>query len=632
MMELFNENSSDDDSSEDGSSLGLQYSIDEVSSFQVEEEATDFGKENDEGAIEYKWKLIDKDAARIQKLATQMHYRLSEGMGEATYRLGVEDDGNPIGLSEEELGQSLHTIRTIANVLESNKAFVQVSLTCVSKGIEGKVGEVKVSRLSKEMTRDSGEQVQCTDIKICCTGCADSGKSTLIGVLTTQELDDGDGSARQDVFRHVHELKKGRTSSISRHLLGFNMQGKVTNKSDWEGSDWSDSGSDWSQIVEDSNKVITFVDLAGHEAYIKTTMFGLVSQFPDYGLMFVAADKGLSRMTKQHLGLTLALNLALLVVVTKIDLCTEEQVAHTVRELKEVLQEVGGKLPIVVKEPARGMHPTNTFNPDVTPIFLVSSVTGQGLPSLKSWLHVLPRSSAWRTTVEGNERRGCGGGGTEEKKVKGKGGDVVEEKRPATFFIDSNYDVEDVGTVVHGTLMSGEIKIKTSLLLGPDDEGRFREVKCSSIHVKKSAVARVKAGTSAALALHGVDRHSLRKGMVLCHPSLEPKPSFGFEATIRVLHHRTCVRNNYEAILIFGTATQAARITALHPSLLRSGEKGLARFYFNQRPEFVQEGLPFVFRAGHARGVGQIIRALHDPPSESTVRPRKGMKERRNTH
>ena len=32
----------------------------------------------------------------------------------------------------------------------------------------------------------------------------------------------------------------------------------------------------WSKICEDSSKVITFIDLAGHEKYLKTTIFGII--------------------------------------------------------------------------------------------------------------------------------------------------------------------------------------------------------------------------------------------------------------------------------------------------------------------------------------------------------------------
>lgn len=59
-------------------------------------------------------------------------------------------------------------------------------------------------------------------------GNVDSGKSTLLGVLTQGELDNGRGRARLNLFRHLHEIQSGRTSSISFEILGFNSKGEVS--------------------------------------------------------------------------------------------------------------------------------------------------------------------------------------------------------------------------------------------------------------------------------------------------------------------------------------------------------------------------------------------------------------------
>jgi GTPase len=58
-------------------------------------------------------------------------------------------------------------------------------------------------------------------------GNVESGKSTLLGVLTHDELDNGHGRARLNLFRHLHEIQSGRTSSISHEILGFNSSGEV---------------------------------------------------------------------------------------------------------------------------------------------------------------------------------------------------------------------------------------------------------------------------------------------------------------------------------------------------------------------------------------------------------------------
>ena len=80
-----------------------------------------------------------------------------------------------------------------------------------------------------------------------------------------------------------------------------------------------------------------------------------------------------------------------------------------------------------------------------------------------------------------------------------------------------------------------------------------------------------------------------------------------------------------------GTATQAAQITQMHPSVLRSGERGLARLHFKVRPEYVKPGLSFIFRSGHTRGVGTVLDALTFDPTRETFVVRGGGKARRNT-
>ena len=57
-------------------------------------------------------------------------------------------------------------------------------------------------------------------VAVATIGDVDSGKSTLIGVLSTGRLDDGRGSKRLEVFKHVHEMEHGRTSSITRQIIG----------------------------------------------------------------------------------------------------------------------------------------------------------------------------------------------------------------------------------------------------------------------------------------------------------------------------------------------------------------------------------------------------------------------------
>ncbi len=103
-----------------------------------------------------------------------------------------------------------------------------------------------------------------TEVRVAVCGNIDVGKSTLLGVLTRGGLDNGRGKARLDIFKHKHEIESGRTSDITREILGFDSSGQVVNYS-------SIQSLTWGEICELSTKVVVFLDLAGDNRYFKST-------------------------------------------------------------------------------------------------------------------------------------------------------------------------------------------------------------------------------------------------------------------------------------------------------------------------------------------------------------------------
>ena len=49
------------------------------------------------------------------------------------------------------------------------------------------------------------------------------------------------------------------------------------------------------EICENSTKLITLIDLAGHHKYLKTTIFGLTCYSPDFSMLVVSANTGMGR-------------------------------------------------------------------------------------------------------------------------------------------------------------------------------------------------------------------------------------------------------------------------------------------------------------------------------------------------
>ena len=403
----------------------------------------------------------------------------------------------------------------------------------------------------------------------------DAGKSTLISVLCGSSLDDGRGAARKKIFRHAHEQETGRTSSISQMSACFSADGRMLND--------ANSHHRLPDLIDDASKVVCFVDLAGHERYLRTTCFGLTGHLPEYAMVLVGANAGLVGMCKEHLGIVLALRVPAFFVVSKIDFAPEDITKATVLELCTVLKKPGvRKRPFIVRTEADVYSAAaNMASDSIAPIFLVSSVDGRGLDHLRLFLNLLPQRHAWGE----------------------------KEDEPAEFVIDEVFSVPGVGTVVAGTLLAGVLTETTPrLLVGPDpgDSG-FKPVALKSIHYKRVPATRVVAGQAAALALKKIKRSAVRKGMVLVSAALQPQARWEMCAEIAVLTHSSTIACRYQAVVHVGVVRQTATIVAMSVEVLRSGDRARVRFRFMQRPEYVRAGDRFIFREGRTKGIGVVL-------------------------
>ncbi|CAH8603447.1 unnamed protein product [Schistosoma bovis] len=410
------------------------------------------------------------------------------------------------------------------------------------------------------------------DVRVAVVGNVDAGKSTLLGVLTHGELDNGRGLARLRLLRHKHEAESGRTSSVAHDILGFSSLGQVVNKP-------VHGHLNWSEICEASAKVITFIDLAGHERYLKTTIFGMTGHAPDYVMFMVGANAGVIGMAKEHLGLALALCVPVFVVVTKIDMCPPNVLHETMNLLFRILKSPGcRKIPALISSTDDVICCATNFTSErMCPIFPVSNVNGTNLDLLKLFLNLLPSRSEPRL----NEL--------------------------AHFQIDEIFSVQGVGTVISGTCLSGIIKLNDILLLGPDLSGQFNPISIKSIQRKRLSVNYVRGGQTASFALKKLRRNQVRKGMVLLAPELKPKACIEFIAEVLILHHPTTISVGYQAMVHAGPVRQTATILKLNShERLRTGDKDMVVFRFIKSPEYLYTGLRLIFREGKTKAVGTV--------------------------
>ncbi|RKY62503.1 MAG: selenocysteine-specific translation elongation factor, partial [Candidatus Neomarinimicrobiota bacterium] len=119
------------------------------------------------------------------------------------------------------------------------------------------------------------------------------------------------------------------------------------------------------------NQDIAFIDVPGHERFIKNMVTG--ASTIDTALLVVAADDGIMPQTREHFDILKLLDVRHgLIVITKIDLAEADWVDLVEEDIREMVR--GSFL-------------------DKAAIFRVSAANGRGVEALKKYLLALPREN-----------------------------------------------------------------------------------------------------------------------------------------------------------------------------------------------------------------------------------------------
>ncbi|KAK4232188.1 GTP-binding protein 1 [Podospora fimiseda] len=522
----------------------------------------------------------DDDAESLGKLVEVVRDRLAEGHGETVFDIGFENNGDGMRLTVEEWDVAYKRLVGAAKQLKANcKLLLTKNVGGEVDGAPTKDGECS----GKVMIRQAPATVEdVIETRIAVVGNVDAGKSSMLGVLVKGDLDDGRGKARVNLFRHKHEIETGRTSSVGMEIMGFDTKGQVI-VSDTPGRKLS-----WEEIGKRSAKVITFSDLAGHERYLRTTVFGMLSSSPNYCLLMVAANNGLIGMSKEHLGIALALNVPVMVVITKIDICPPQILEQTITQITRILKSPGArKIPIFIKNHEECINTATQFvSQRICPIFQVSNVTGENLDLVRSFLNILPHHGRYDADAS------------------------------FEFHVNDTFSVPHVGTVVSGIVKSGVIHAGDDVLIGPDSLGRFTQTSIRSIERKRIGVPAASAGQSASFALRRIRRKDVRKGMVVLPKQADgqqPKVYREFVAEVLILSHATTIKTKYQAMLHVGPVSQTCAIIDVDRPFIRTGDRATVAFRFVQRPEYLAPGDRLLFREGRTKGLGIVKSVGYDP-------------------
>ena len=480
----------------------------DISKFKLEQRK--YHIEYDYGNVEYKLKLCDVTVKRIQELTSQMNYRLREGSGECYYEIGVEDNGNTLGISKQELEISLNVINTIANNLGCK--------TKIMKLIQGKEGLIAEMYIKKQ----EDDLLNKIEITIGVLGEGGTGKSTIIGVLINGVLDNGKGLARTNVFRHKHEILCGKTSSFSHQILGFDEEGKLTNYGDLLKPSLS-------QIVSKSTKIINFYDMAGgNKTFNKSTLSTLSKEYLDYLLFVISAKDEITKKTEDLLRLIYNIDLPVIAIINKIDLVSDSELEKTVRKYKETIKKLK-KIPIIIKNDEDvALFSRSMEEKEILVTFLVSTLTfNGGLNLFKNFLKSLPKLNE---TIYKND------------KLKQKQKELELEKM--------EFDIHEIihkenNAILSGIVSSGKLRTNSKCFLGPDISGNFIKIEICDIHCKKVSVSYSFKGQYCSVCIKSLgkintlSKENVKKGMYLLDTRITPVASRLFEIEVWTIDDTT---------------------------------------------------------------------------------------------
>jgi len=287
------------------------------------------------------------------------------------------------------------------------------------------------------------------------------------------------------------------------------------------------------------NVRLGFVDVPGHERFVRNMLAGVGGI--DLVLLVIAADEGVKPQTREHFDICRLLGTKRgLVALTKCDLVDADAMELARLEAKEFLRA--------------------SFLEDA-PVVPVSSRTGAGLEELKQAL--------------------------------ARAAESVPEKDPHLHFrlpIDRSFAMKGFGTVVTGTLVTGQVKVGEEVELQPER----RRLRVRGLHSGGRAIERAVAGQRTAVNLAGIDFAEVRRGMALTAPG-RFSATRHLDARITLLASARPMKNRAKAHFHQGTAETIAEVSLLDCAQVPPGGSALAHLVL-QDEVFLLPGDRFILR------------------------------------
>jgi selenocysteine-specific elongation factor len=284
---------------------------------------------------------------------------------------------------------------------------------------------------------------------------------------------------------------------------------------------------------------VGFVDVPGHEKFVKNMLAGVGGI--DFVLLVVAADESIMPQTREHFDICRLLGVrAGIIVINKADLVDAEMLELVREEVAETT--VGSFL-------------------ESAEVIAVSSKTGEGIDRLKEVLHSLALAIPPRPS-----------------------------DRMLRLPIDRSFSIRGFGTVVTGTLTSGEIQKDQEVELIPG--GLTTRVRGLQVH--GNMTSRAVAGQRTAVNLQGVDLAQVERGMVITVPNLFRSTQI-LDVRLLLLPSAKPLKNLIKVRFHQGTLEVLARVALIGQETLLPGESAYAQLRLDS-PVFCLHGDAFIIR------------------------------------
>lgn len=534
---------------------------------------------------EFKRKLTRSDLKtdRRQKLVTRIRYMTCENPFEGLFLIGIEDIG---GREWKVHGISENSLKTSERILAGlcEEAAVEIVEAERFETSQGMVGSYLLKRLA------------ISEIKETCSinvaGRVNSGKSSLIGALVTGRPDNGSGSARSFLLIHPQEITRGQTADIHLAFMGFDEKGNTVYPENPLNKQES------ARVLDQSMKIITFFDAPGHREYSKTMIRSILGADAQYGLVLIPGPEEaylirqeesnyrvprLDEITREHLILMANQGAPFIIIVSKIDKTSPQDLELVMNVVRNSLKEVG-RIPVLVRT-SDEIPPIvrELSNQIIVPIFLTSALDSESLALVTHLLRLLPANSSHIALTD-----------------------------PARAYVDKVYrGIKGTNVVVTGTVKSGIFKRGQVLKIGPDKGNQFQEGRLFSIEMFKKRIRAVKAGDLFGFDIKDVDKHLIRRGQMIVDPDLEPESCRNFEANIVVTRHPTRISVGYAPVLQAHTIQQTVILKKIYDAdYLSVGDFARVRLQFMTTPEALNVGDKIVLREANTRAIGTVIKKV----------------------